>query len=414
MTVLPLPSAVVVPRPVTEVAVVGGGPVGVFLAVLLAQAGVSVQVLEQRSDRSAHSRAIGIHPPALEALAAAGVAGTMTGEGVQIRRGEARSGGCSVAALDFSAASARFPYVLTLPQLRTEAILEARLRELDPQALVRGAKVENLHDDGRRVVLHGSAGGVGMGGVGMGTVGMAGPGPGADPEPWRVSARIVVAADGARSGVRRLLGTPCRTRELPDTYLMGDFADTTGDGGVGVLYLESGGIVESFPLPGAVRRWVAHTDTLLAGATAGDLSDLIAARTGVRPDPLSNTMLSAFSVRTGLARELVCGRTVLIGDAAHEVSPIGGQGMNLGWLDAAALAPIIAASLRGDDVGAALAAFGRNRRRAAVVASLQAQLNMVLGRPLAPPLLAVRNAGLSRIFRLPAAGILVARRFTMQ
>ncbi|WP_329609421.1 FAD-dependent oxidoreductase [Arthrobacter sp. ATA002] len=327
-------------------------------------------------------------------MASAGVAEAISGEGVQIRRGEARSNGRPVAAVDFSAASARFPYVLTLPQLRTEAILETRLRDLDPHALVRGAKVDSLHDDGGRVRLHGTAGPAG--------------------QEFETSARITVAADGARSPLRRLLGTPCRTRDLPDTYLMGDFADTTGDGPVGVLYLESGGIVESFPLPGGIRRWVAHTDTLLSGATAEDLSALVFERTGVRPDPRSNTMLSAFSVRTGLARDLVRGRTVLIGDAAHEVSPIGGQGMNLGWLDAAALAPIIGASLDGHDVGAALAAFGRDRRRAAGVASLQAQLNMALGRPLPPRLLAVRNAGLSGLFRVPAVGHLVARRFTMQ
>lgn len=408
MTALQYSPAVIVPRAETEVAVVGGGPVGVFLAVLLAQAGVRVQVLEQRLERSAHSRAIGIHPPALEALAAAGVAEQMSVEGVQIRRGEARSSGRPVASVDFSAASSRFPYVLTLPQLRTEAILEERLRELDPQALVRGATVEGLHDDGYRVLLHGAVDEQKTAAPGRSGDRSAGGGT------FDVSARIAVAADGARSPLRGLLGTPCRTRELPDTYLMGDFADATADGPVGVLYLEAGGIVESFPLPGKVRRWVAHTDSLLTGATAEDLAHLVAARTGVRPDPESNTMLSAFSVRTGLARELVRGRTVLIGDAAHEVSPIGGQGMNLGWLDAAALAPIITASLRGHDVGAALAAFGRTRRRAAAVASAQAQLNMALGRPLAPRLLAARNAGLSRLFRIPAAGNLVARRFTMQ
>ncbi len=397
------PAAVAVPRTKTDVAVVGGGPVGVFLAVLLAQAGVSVQVLEQRRERWAHSRAIGIHPPSLEALAGAGVAEMVTGEGVQIRRGEARSSGRYVAALDFAAASERFPYVLTLPQLRTEALLEARLKELDPGALVRGVRITELHDDGGRVRIGGVRTGASDRSEESGESGDIG-----------MSAQIVVAADGARSGVRQLLGTPCRTRALRDTYLMGDFIDSTGDGSTAVLYLESGGIVESFPLPGGIRRWVAHTDQLLATATAADLAAMVGERTGVSPDPASNTMLSAFAVRTGLVRDLVRGRTVLIGDAAHEVSPIGGQGMNLGWLDAAALAPIITASLDGHDVGASLAVYERQRLRAARVASAQAQLNMALGRPLAPALLAARNAGLARVLRSPAAGNLVARRFTMQ
>ena len=103
------------PRPSADVAVVGGGPVGVYLAILLLQAGITVQVLEQRTRRSAHSRAIGVHPPALESLDRAGIASAMTAEGVQITRGEARSAGRTVARLDFAAASARYPFVLTLP-----------------------------------------------------------------------------------------------------------------------------------------------------------------------------------------------------------------------------------------------------------------------------------------------------------
>ena len=55
-----------------------------------------------------------------------------------------------------------------------------------------------------------------------------------------------------------------RVRAYPDTYLMGDFAGTA-DPGTAVIYLEPDGVVESFPLPGGVRRWVAHT-----GGTSAD------------------------------------------------------------------------------------------------------------------------------------------------
>lgn len=385
----PLPR---VPRPAADVVIAGGGPVGVYLAILLLQAGISVQVLEQRQVRSAHSRAIGVHPPALESLALAGIAGTMSREGVQISHGEARSAGRTVARLEFAAASARYPYVLTLPQVRTEELLQERLLALDPQALVRGARVESFEQGAASVRVRGTAGGAA----------------------FTSTASLLVAADGARSSVRTALGTPWSSRLLPDTYLMGDFPDETSDGPLGVLYLEPEGIVESFPLPGGLRRWVVHTDALAADASAADLAAMVRHRTGQRVDAGRNSMLSAFGVRIGRAQRLVRGRTVLIGDAAHVISPIGGQGMNLGWLDAAAVAPLIAAALQGEPVGERLRGFERDRRRDAVVASAQARVNMVLGRPLPAGVMAVRNAGLGRLFRSPALAGAVARRFTMQ
>lgn len=376
-----------------DVVVVGAGPVGLFLGALLLQEGLSVRILEQRTGPSPHSRAIGIHPPALAALEQAGVAAQMVAEAVQIGLGIARSAGTEVARLSFATLASHYPYVLTLPQARTEALLEARVHALDPAALVRGFCVSSMHDAGTFLTLSGSSSDVEAG--------------------THFQARLVVGADGARSAVRRLLGIPTSGRDYPDTYLMGDFPDTGTDGSAAILYLEPGGILESFPLPGGLRRWVAHTDSLLLDATAADLARIVSERSGVSLEPQANRMLSAFAVRTRLARHMIAGRVALVGDAAHEISPIGGQGMNLGWLDAAELAPIVVAALAGKPTGAKLAAFEKKRMRAARMAARQAQLNMVLGRKVPASYLQRRNAVLGRLVRLDAVHNLVARRFTM-
>ena len=381
-----------------DVIIVGAGPVGLFLGALLLQEGLSVRILEKRTEPGQHSRAIGIHPPALRALERAGVADSMVAEGVRIPVGVARSGGREVARLSFAQASATWPFVLSLKQARTEAILAARVAALDPATLVRGVCVDALHDAGTFVTLAGHHSGDVLGGVEVAAT---------------FQARLVIGADGARSTIRKLAGISTTGRDYPDTYLMGDFPDTGSDGAAAVLHLEPGGIVESFPVPGGLRRWVVHTDSLPAHATATDLATLIAERTGAHVDATANSMLSAFGVRSTMATRMVAGRVALLGDAAHEISPIGGQGMNLGWLDAAALAPIIVAALRGESTGMRLHLFELQRRQASRRASRQAWLNMALGRACPTSCLHVLHAILGPVFRLRRVQNLAVRRFTM-
>jgi 2-polyprenyl-6-methoxyphenol hydroxylase-like FAD-dependent oxidoreductase len=370
-----------------DVVIVGGGPIGLCLGVLLAQRGADAVVLEARAERTNHSRAIGIHPPGLRVLAAAGVADALADQGVAISRGTARSRDRPVADLAFD------PPVLAVPQWRTEEILEARLTALAPTALRRGVRA------------------VGVAGVGpeRATVRAAG----AEGEPRLFRGRWVVAADGARSPLRGALGIPVRERAYPDAYVMGDFADQTADASAAVLYLEPEGIVESFPLPGGVRRWVVHTDALVTDATPNALAALIAQRTGAVVDPASTTMLSSFTVRERLAASMRRRRVVLVGDAAHEVSPIGGQGMTLGWLDAEAFAPLLADPTH-DGWPELWDAVERERRRAAAEAARHAALNMALGRSLPPTVMAARNGIFRGLYRFPPLRSWTARRFTMQ
>ena len=378
---------------VVDVLIVGGGPVGLYLAAALLQRGVGVRVLEQRQQRDRHSRAIGIHPPSLAALDGINVAGSMVRDGVPIRTGVAVSGGSTVGTMSFAHVSDAFPFVLALPQFRTEQLLEARVHALDSEALVRGVKAKALRDDDggtATVVVEPSEGGCG-----------------AERE---FSARIVVAADGARSFLRNRLAVPVRRRAYPDHYLMGDFADSGRYGTDAVLFLEQDGIVESFPLPGGVRRWVVR---LAQRAGPELLAQLVMRRTGILPNATTNSMVSAFSVRSVLARRTAVGRVFLVGDAAHEISPIGGQGMKLGWLDAQSLAPLILGALAGAPLEPQTKAFEAARLRAAALARRQSEINMALGRPLPGPLLRLRNAGIAAAAATPPVNRWVARRFTM-
>ncbi|MEE2523131.1 NAD(P)/FAD-dependent oxidoreductase [Pseudarthrobacter sp. J75] len=406
-----------------DVAIVGGGPVGLYLGCLLLQHGVSVRVLEQRHQRSRHSRAIGIHPPALEALDLVACADPLIRQGIAIHRGLAISGGRRLASMDFSVLDSKYPFVLSSPQALTEAVLENRLLTLDGGALSRGARVTGCADHDSRVEV---AFTVTDADGGRDVQEQTQEQPREQRQEERLEARWCVVANGARTalfpgtspqgGTSQQGSGPARrrSRTYRDAYVMGDFADATGFGSTAVLFLERDGIVESFPLPGGVRRWVARVDQHQPERTPDWLAGVVGSRTGTAPDPGSCTMLSSFSVRSGILPRLAVGRTVAIGDAAHEVSPIGGQGMNLGWLDAVELAPLLLRALHGSPVEAAMERFDRLRRRAARRAAFQSEINMMLGRPAPAPMLTVRNRLLGTLAGIPAVNAFAARRFTMQ
>jgi 2-polyprenyl-6-methoxyphenol hydroxylase-like FAD-dependent oxidoreductase len=368
-----------------EVIVVGAGPVGLLLAGELARLGVDVAVLERREAAGAGTRAIGVHAPVLAALEASGITDSLLEHALRVGRGEARARGRTLGVVRFDRLSTRFPFVATLPQAATEAVLVAHAPPIE-----RGAHVTRIDQDvdAVRVRISSSTG------------------------EREASARVVVAASGW-SG-RALVYRRVPTHIYRDRYLMADVdVGDHPDGATAVVTLDRSGVLESFPLPGGRRRVVAWDRPPADDSDARRVERLARAAAQRGAPEAAITSASAFGVRRVVAPALRRGRIVAIGDAAHEVSPIGGQGMNLGLLDAATVAPLIAEWVRtGQAPDADLARWERRRVRSATTAARLAAVNTALGRPLGPAADALRRAAL-RVALSPVAGTAFASAYAM-
>jgi 2-polyprenyl-6-methoxyphenol hydroxylase-like FAD-dependent oxidoreductase len=128
-----------------DVVIVGGGPVGLWLACELALAKVNVAVLERRTERVTQSRALAIHGRTLEVFALRGLADRFLARGRPV---PSMHFGALDTRLDFSVIDTRFPFMLVLPQATTEALLEERALEIGVNVR-RGHFVEAVEQDAR-------------------------------------------------------------------------------------------------------------------------------------------------------------------------------------------------------------------------------------------------------------------------
>jgi 2-octaprenyl-6-methoxyphenol hydroxylase len=222
-------------------------------------------------------------------------------------------------------------------------------------------------------------------------------------------ARLVVAADGARSKLCRLADIAIVGWDYDQAGIVATVAHERDHEGRAEQHFLPAGPFAILPLPGRQSSIVwnerrAEARALLA-LEPEDLTRQLGHRFTPKLGEISlASRVEAFPFRFQIARRFVAGRLALVGDAAHVVHPVAGQGLNLGLRDVAALAETIVGEMRlGLDPGAPgpLAAYQRQRRFDVAASGLGLDaLNRLFSNDLAP-LRFVRDLGLRVVDRAP-------------
>ncbi|MFJ5971385.1 FAD-dependent monooxygenase [Streptomyces sp. NPDC093060] len=337
----------------TDFCVVGGGPGGLALALLLLRSGARVTVVERTRSFEREFRGEILQPGGMLLLDQLGVLDRARRRGgYPLRRFQLVEHDRVLMDIDYRQLPAPHDFLLSMPQLHLLEELLTACREHPDFSYLEGQSVTELHQEGGRV-----AGAV----VGRGE------------QRLRIDAHVTVGADGRYSKVRRLAGLGYTRVDAFKHDVLWFKVPSDGRTAHDIRVYRSAGnpvlIYDSYPDSIQIGWTLPHGGYKeLSAEGFPALVRRIEEAVPIYADRIRDTLtgpgdLSLLDVFAGSADSWVTDGLVLIGDAAHTHGPIGAQGINLALQDAAVLHPVLIASWHDKDAGQErLAAYETARR----------------------------------------------------
>jgi 3-(3-hydroxy-phenyl)propionate hydroxylase len=327
--------------------IVGAGPVGLFTACQLVGAGQAVTVLEQNADLSEDMRASTFHPATLDLLDDYGLSAALIEQGTLARQWQYWIHGTddrAVFDLDVIADLTAHPYRLQCEQFRLTRLIVERLADNPLFDLRLATTVKGLRHtaDGVQVSARGPGGDVQLA------------------TPW------LIAADGGRSTVRKLLQLPFEGSVFPKTsitlvldYPFQDHVPSL----LPVNYVWTDSAHYSLMRIRDLWRFTysPKQDQPVEEALSEPVAQAHLQTVFPRPEPYRILQANHYTLHERCLESFRSERTLFVGDSAHLNSPAGGMGMNSGLHDARCLVEHLLPVLDGE-ADSLLDRYDRRRR----------------------------------------------------
>jgi 2-polyprenyl-6-methoxyphenol hydroxylase-like FAD-dependent oxidoreductase len=361
----------------TEVLIAGAGPVGLMSAALLADAGVKVDIIDRQERATTRSYACAVHPASLRLLDGLGLAAPILKQGRRIQTMAFYEGSARRAEIDLTKLSADFPFVLVLPQSALEEAIELWLRKKAGVPVQWNYRLDDLECEEKQIVARIEK----LGGTGTGYI----------VPHWEsvvikrfpIQAQFLIGADGHGSLVRHRLAIEYERLAGLESFAVIEFtSDAEIEDEVRVVLDEATTNV-LWPLPENKFRWsfqLTHAEPeefpekarisrrFTGGGLDEDLRRWVQSVSRRRAPWFKGSIKEiSWCVQVGfehrLAKQFGRDRCWLAGDAAHQTGPVGSQSMNVGLLEAEALARELQKVLQDDESMDSLAGYDQRRQQ---------------------------------------------------